>query len=310
MKLKSDWVVFVICVAASVFVWWHLNSQEYRTQSIVFYINYKLPDSLRLIGDVPEKFNVIADIRTRDFNDFKKRNHNPIIEFSLGTDSLQSVSKSALLNSVRELLSEYDVQRLRINDLDDIKLKIGKSYYKKIPVIFKSQINFYPGYEFTDSIRLSPDTITVFGLKEDIDTISYWPTEEFALVGVRNDINQLVKLSAPANNAITLSHTFVDVFIEVDQFTEKELWIEVTLLDDANIFQKGNVKILPSKARVFAKASIQYFNSLSETDFGLHVRSSEWKKGKSMVPIEVSRKPEKVKELKLYPKMAELIVHQ
>jgi YbbR domain-containing protein len=308
MNLKSDWIVFCLCLAAAILFWWQINNREVKTYNLEFLLQFNLPDSLKISNIVPDKVEVNFEMKPGDYRDFIKKNPNTTIIIDLGTSPEQVISGQFISSKIRELLSAYPVQRIGVKLQEDLIVRVITSYFKKVKVHLESKMEFYPGYELIDSVRIDPDSITIFGIKEAIDSLKSWPTELLNQVAIREDIKQLLKLKTPKDQSISLSHTYVDVLAEVDQFTEKEMTVPVNIVTSGNKSQL-QYKILPNQARIFAKLSVSNFNLLLESDLKLGAEIDSIKGKTNLAPIKLLQKPDYVKDVKIYPKYVEVIIH-
>ncbi len=308
MNLKSDWIVFCLCLAAAILFWWQINNREVKAYNVEFLLQFSLPDSLKISNIVPEMVEVNFEMKPRDYRDFIKKNPNTTVVIELNTNPEQIISSQFISSKIRELLSAYPVQRIGVKLQEDLVVRVATSYFKKVKVLLESKMEFYPGYELIDSIRIDPDSITIFGSKETIDSLKSWPTELMSQVAIRDDIKQLLKLKTPNDQSITLSHTYVDVLAEVDQFTEKEMTVPVGIAAAGNK-PKIQYKILPNQARIFAKLSVSNFNLLQESDIKLVAEIDSIKGKANLAPIKLQEKPDFVKDVKIYPKYVEVISH-
>ena len=92
---------------------------------------------------------------------------------------------------------------------DSIRIDMDRNLSRKIPVRFNSSIAFDPAFGLSGPVKLTPDSVTVSGAAENIQSLKYWPTEEVTLEALSADKSGAVSLQPPSKKAITLNASAV-----------------------------------------------------------------------------------------------------
>lgn len=310
IKNTSDWVGLFICVLISLILWFELKGNDFREFEIIGILQLDLPDSLKVGTAIPTYIKAQVEMIPSEYREFKKQHSSFIINISLSEIENDILKKTLIHQKFSSILESFHYRKLIVDFSEDLPLVFLQSQFKKIPVLFKGQLEYYPGYELADEVLITPDSITVYGPKEYLDSISHWETEYIQIKGLKGVLKKIIKLKTPSNNLISLSQQYVDVLFDVHPFTEKELDIEIFVVPTSDQKERKSYKLLPSFVRVFAKVSMDDYSRLKAEDFRFVVYEDSASTEKRLLPIHLEVKPDYVKSIKYYPKISELIVHQ
>jgi YbbR domain-containing protein len=310
MKTRADWLVLLICLITAVMLWWQINSQHTRRYEMDVRLRFVLADSLRISDESPDHIQVTFFCKPGDYSKIRDKLTDPYIQLDLLPVPEQKIATEILRIKATQLLKEWEVQSVSVYpESDSLTFKLHSTHFKKVKVVLDSEIAFYPGYEWINPPLLTPDSITLFGPKGMIDTITSWPTEKITLSGIRDTVHQMIKLKATGNAQFSLSHEFIDVQILVEQFTEKEMKLPIHIMSQDKAKQT-QFRSIPSQAIVYAKIPVDSFQILTENDIQIGIYSDSARIDKVPLTIQVIAKPDYVRSVKLYPKFAEIIQYQ
>lgn len=99
---------------------------------------------------------------------------------------------------------------------DYITVRFAPEAYKKVPVVAVNQIRFREQYMAVDELRLSPDSVLVYGLPSRISGINQVLTRQISGYDVDRSLHGTVRLETPAGTR--LSETEASYSLDVSRY--------------------------------------------------------------------------------------------
>ena len=210
------------------------------------------------------------------------------------TEQLKAINRS--LPSTQKIVSVMP---------DTLYFDFSSRSVKKVPVSLLYKVDFKKGFGISDSIDISPKSITITGPLEDIRNIETWDTDTLRSTDVKTAITTRVVLQKPSNN-ITIYPSTVEIKIPVSEFTEKVFDIPVSILNNEDNL---DVKLLPSKTKVTFLVSLKDFSAITREDFKAAVDLENWSaRNYKQLPVVLTKVPPFCKILKVEPDMIDFII--
>ncbi len=117
-----------------------------------------------------------------------------------------------------------------------------------------------------------------------------------------------INLKRPVKANVTIYPNYVNVKLNIDEFTEKVIEIPVGVINNKEF---RNVKLLPDKVKVTILSPLSKYPEIERKDFELYVDLDNWKKdGYSQLPVRVIRLPEFSKLVKIEPQTLDYIIQK
>lgn len=193
---------------------------------------------------------------------------------------------------------------------DSILVEIGVNKIKKVPIVSAVDIDFKLGYNFTENIKIIPDSITIIGPQKYIDTIKSIRTNYLKLTDVYQNINTRVKLKTPKNNShITYSTRSVTVSGKVDKFTEGSITMPVSVI---NVPYNVKLVTFPKQIEVVYKVCLSDYKSITKNKFSIIFDYKEYENDtliKYLTPI-IEQKTGLVSSIKIIPDKIEFLIQK
>lgn len=191
---------------------------------------------------------------------------------------------------------------------DTLYFDFSSSSVKKIPVVFKQDIQFKDQFGISDSVRISPAFITITGPAKELAGVKYWETELVNLTDLNENLNKKISLKRPSKANITIYPNFVNVKLNVDEFTEKVIDIPVNIMNNKEF---RNIKLLPHKVKVTILSPLSKYPAIDRNDFELFVDLDNWNEdGYNQLPVRIIRLPEFSKLVKIEPQTLDFIIQK
>ena len=191
---------------------------------------------------------------------------------------------------------------------DTLYFDFSSSTVKKIPVVFKQKIQFKSQFGISDSVQLNPAFITITGPFKELSEVKYWETESLYLNDLSRSLDMKINLKRPLKANITIYPNYVNVRLNIDEFTEKVIEIPVSIINNKEF---RNVKLLPDKVKVTILSPLSKYPITERKDFDLYVDLNNWKEdGYSQLPVRIIRLPEFSKLVKIEPQTLDFIIQK
>ncbi len=297
---NSDRAILMTCIGIALVFWLVVKlSQEYRTGA-TFSIQYQLPTGKTFISPPPRTLEATIKGTGWDLisNNLQKRERKILVE--LAELPSQAINSNLLIDKAqRQILA--DVQVTEVN-FDFIFIQIENQSEKRIPVELVQDISYAEQIQLIDSLQLNPDSISITGPLSEVDSISSWPTELVELVEVNESGTHKIALQTPKNAQIHLSPAEVVLQVNVEQFTEKSLFVPVEILNAPD-----SLVIFPDKIKLSCITGLSHFNDIKSSSFKLVVdlQGIPLNTEKNTVPIQLRRQPSFARAINYQPKSVE-----
>lgn len=202
-----------------------------------------------------------------------------------------TIVTSTLKQEIKDELGIYTT----IKNISPAQFVISVVSYeeKKLPVRLDTTIAFREGHDLLNPIRISPDSIKVFGPKTILDTLKVINTDKLELEDVYEDFSQQLPIKKSPDN-LKYDLDVVTVYGDVDEFVYKELSIPVKVI---NTPKNAELTIFPKEITVSFKSPISKYNKVSPQDFEVFADFKD--KGTSSIPITFKYAPEFLNDVSL-----------
>ncbi|TPN82116.1 CdaR family protein [Aquimarina algicola] len=189
---------------------------------------------------------------------------------------------------------------------DTLQLLLDQNSQKKIPVKVNQKIAYAIGYGSDKGVKISPDSVTVKGPSQIIDTIQYVYTEDLNLENL--NIDHISKLKIKSENlpgTITIQPKQIKASVSVSKFTEGNQKVPVTIY---NIPEGTDVKIFPKEISVVYRVGLDRYNEINARDFLIVADYAKISEKSSFLTLELKEKPEAIHDVRMQKKQVEFVV--
>lgn len=305
-KLREDRAILIICIGIALVFWLLVKlSQSYTTVKRLK-LNFSIPEDRAFVSAPPGNVNAELEGQGWDlmFEFFAGREINLFYDLTQGENL--ALSRSQLRADIQEEISS-DIRVIEVN-FDQINLSLEEKVSKAVPVVLNSEITFDPEYRLRGSIELQPDSVMITGPASQVNLINRWGTDSLILQNLRSSQTKMANLKAPSPE-ITLNTAQVEVSIPVEQYTEKSLFVPLTV---RNLPEKDSLKIFPQRIKVTCVVGLSQYNEVESDDFTLEIDLAgiTIDEEKNLLPINLTQAPVFVTKVNFTPKMAEFFIIQ
>ncbi len=300
LNLREDRAILIICIGIALVFWLLVKmSQTYRTERQVK-LNFVLPDD-RAFAEMPPR-DVRVQLEGSGWDlmfEFFSNSEIPLFYDLRETDQL-ILNRGQLRTDIFNNLSSNDLKITEVN-YDDINVTLEKKASKRVPVEPAIDLVLDPEYHLRRPVTITPDSVRLIGPASKIEPVEKWRTDSVVLSGVRSDKKVSLPLQKPPNEVI-LGTQSVEVQIEVEQFTEKSLFVPLTIRNAPD-----SLRLFPQRIKLTCVVGLSDYNRVTSKDFMVEVdlKDVPVSEDKNTAPIQLVSQPHFVKNVKFSPKSAE-----
>ena len=214
------------------------------------------------------------------------------------SESTYSFSSSYAKEKIANFLTlepseiSFDENRIILNmeQLDSIRVK----------VIPNADLSYEKQYNRIGKIQLTPDSVTIYGPKNEIAEIDNIYTENFTFRNINQniDINIPLKLEGMLNS----DHKDINVKISVEKYTEAVA--NVPIINNS----KESLRLFPDKVKIKYIVSLTDYNIIKENSFKVNIDTSDINPENNYLPIYLTDYPNNTRILSIEPKEVEYII--
>lgn len=176
---------------------------------------------------------------------------------------------------------------------------------KKIRVEPVLNIQYQPQYAPADHIIVNPAYVTINGPANVISKINSWKTDTLKATQVNDNLKAYMPLQAAKEGNISIYPKTVQVFVPIDEFTEKTLKIPVKLINNPHY---ENVKYFPQQITIKFTTPLSRYAEVDEDFFEATADFSLWQQGYSVLPVNLVRIPAYCHMVSIQPRNIDFLV--
>ena len=282
--------VLAICIIVALVFWLILNLSRIYSINKEVSITYQLPEDQLLVNSPAQMADL--SISGQGWNLLWERLTTHVIKI--------------VLNVARLIEQQLASSQLTVEQLNflPVQLETEAKVSKRVPILVNVDFDFVEGYRPAGAPLLVPDSVTVYGLPVDLDSITFWSTDTLRNTEVSGDINLAAKLSESTIPRITLSDATVAFSQNVETFTEKSLYVPVTV---RNAPLTDSFKIFPNQVRLKVAVLQSNFNGVVADSFLLvaDLEGMRAEDQRNSIPLILERKPVSAISVQYTPRSAE-----
>lgn len=208
---------------------------------------------------------------------------------------------------------EADIQKQLITSTallgftpNQIELSYSKRVHKEIPVLFDGTVIYEPGFQLSGEISVTPSSVTVYASKEILDTVSGIKTVYTEVKNVKKSFEKTVGLAGI--EGLSFEPGQVKITVPVDEYIEKSLDVNVECVGIPDGYR---VRLLPHTVKVNCNIPMGRFRDLTARLLAIRIPYPALENNLSGTQkIELSEKPEWVRNFSLSPGQIEFIIEQ
>lgn len=306
-KDKSTVLTFLVFLVISSVLWFLIKlTKEYTTQTS-FYVTYTEVPVNKWVSTSQQtvKLSFVAD-------GFITLRHNLVRkQFRVITIPLNEVTYRLEGGNTYSYSSQYVAERVAdwlgvpsgnvtVNDdkqffnMEDLQ---SKELQVRVPLDVKTQRQ----YQVYGQPKATPSSITVYGPKNMLDTMTAVYTATLHAVNASEDVVQNLAVDL-YDGAVRSDVTSVEALADIEQYTEIDIEVPVKTTDHRNL------RFFPETVKVKCMVPIKDYASINGALFKLLVDTAQLHQLQPLLDVNLVHVPEHVQVLKIEPEQVEYLI--
>lgn len=314
MKNDRKLVIYLICVGIAT-IFWFLNAlnKEYSVD-LTFPVKYtNFPDNKILANTPPD--HLTLKVNSYGFTILR---HKLSMAFSPLVFNVDEFTNNQMENSDNErftyntrlFIAQFSDQvsnELRITEIqpDTISFQFDRIVTKKIKVEPNITYELKKQYYLNNTIKTTPDSVEVSGPESVLDTLKSIKTKFQHYRELDQSTQRNVQLEEYDN--LTISPKRVVLNIPVEEFTEKQLYVPITV---SNLPDSIHVTLFPNQARISFLAGLSQFSEIVPGDFELNVSYTDIQEKKELLQLQLKKQPPHILSVSVQPESVEYLIEK
>ncbi|WGF92574.1 CdaR family protein [Aequorivita marisscotiae] len=263
-NLKIKRFLFFLLIAA---IFWILTkfSREFTT-TMEAKINYEnIPETTAL--SEKNLHTIMFDLTANGFEilfyKFKKpRIDVQVSEFYDNEKDHFTISK----NELSRMVSSNFNRNLGIKNLsvEELKVVLDPIVLKKVKVVPSTKLSFKDGFKPRDSIKISPDSVTISGPSGTLKKINSIRTEEVSLNGIEKSISKSISLVSPNSEIVSIKPNTVTINLKVAEYSQGQFTLPIEVI---NLPPEMEIKLISPSVTVSYDVPVSEFTKISKENF-------------------------------------------
>jgi hypothetical protein len=311
VKLRNNKraAVFLICLAIATTLWLLNALGKDYVATVSYPVKYlNPPDNRFLANNTPVKLDLIIEASGFTILRYRMMSFSPIsLDIEQVTNNIESNSgtyKVQSKNLIREISSQLSSE-IQINEINPeiLEIVLDSLITKLVPVELDIDVEFVPQFNLKNPIKTVPDKVNITGPAIALEKISAIKTKVNITNKLETDFRQEIELIHPEKT--TISPEKVNLIIEVEKYTEKELKIPVEIIHKP---EKVRIKLFPSEVKILFTVGLSRFENIKPADFGVSVDYNSISENATNLNILLYKKPEFIQGVRLNPEKVEFLI--
>jgi hypothetical protein len=279
---------------------------EFELSVPVHYIN--LPQELALSGELPQSVEISLQDKGISWFGYSTRGESWSIDIDLKNISPEKSVYSVETQTLQKLIQEQLLPTSTVRSFSPEKIEITYSSLEKkeLPVAIAGILSPAIGYTFSESIRIEPAVVEVFGDKMRLDSLSVINTVSIHKDNITKELDVFVDLSVPPG--LRLSPEKVKLTANVEEYTEKKLAFPIVCY---NLPANRIVRFFPSSVELSVYVGLSKYKEISEQNFDISVDYNDLiKNDATSYTLRLIRKPKWLVDYRIVPETVEFLVEE
>ncbi|MBE7177778.1 MAG: YbbR-like domain-containing protein [Mucilaginibacter polytrichastri] len=299
---------FFLCLVTAMMAWLFLtlsNRYTYPVEAQVSFIN--LPESKAF--HPLQSDTVDISVEGTGWQMLFARATHATHSLSVDVKSLEQRNYVVISPQLRRINQSQDRnEQIVAVSPDTLYFDFSSRSVKKVPIELEQKIDYDKQFFASGETELRPKFVTITGPAESIAHISSWKTDSLTLKNVNTSVNMRMPLQPAKEGNMSVYPPAVQVYIPVDEFTEKEIDVPVQLTHNSAYY---NVKLYPDRVKVKFTVALNKYTDTDRKFFEATADLNDWKvNGMGQLPVKLSYKKLYGKVISVEPAQIDFIIQK
>ena len=302
-----EFLVFMFFLLVA-FIFWYLTTMnhEYEMTYTVKLELKNVPDDVVLTEPLPKEMEVVLKDQGDKLVEYRARGKmkSLVLDYrqhahTMGRTAIYGTELEKLLSS--RLASSTQIVS---TSLDTLQYYAADAHGVRLPLRLRGSIVADRQYVI-ESVRLNPDSVTVYASRQVTDTMAAVYTPYVRHVGLTDSVQQTLELNA-GEWGVRYSPSTVQLNVAVSPYVSKSVLVPVV----GYMFPYGQqLKTFPSKVKVSFRVSLDDFRQVTAEDFRILVRYNQISGNSSgKVVLALDGMPENVTDVVIEPQEVDYLI--
>lgn len=297
-------IFFFVAIAALLWLIIKLSAVYSVTEDLT--INLKDSPADLIIIDDSQKFKV--NLSTSGFEllhyyfkpSSKRKVDISLKEVPLHKDSESTYSFSSAY-AKEKVASWLSVETNKVS-FDDNRISVRMEQLDSafVKVQPKVEISFEKQYNRHSKIKITPDSLMIYGPKNRLATVDNVSTEAVSLKNVNSNVD--IDVPIVLEDMIFANQKDVNIKIDVEKYTEAIANVKIKNDSDKKL------RLFPDRVKIRYIVSLTDYNIINENSFDIRIDSSDISKTNSLLPVYLIDYPNNTNIISIEPKEVEYII--
>lgn len=271
--------VFLVFLFFSTMVWFISKLSNTFEGTAVFNLVYvNIPENQMLINASHEQLGIKLDALGFHFLGMNISNKN--IKIDISNTQKKGSSSFILTSEIEKQIENQLPNSMKLIELmsDTLFFNFQEVVRKKVLVKPQIELNLAQNYLLDGPLVIIPDSVTITGPENQVDTINHVTASKINLIQLTSDFSRKapIVISNELTNTI-FSNESVVISGKVSKFSEKKLSLKIECI---NLPEHMSIKTFPDRVDVLCKGTLSVLKDLDVADFQVVVDYNEFKKSK------------------------------
>jgi len=307
-KISKSFIGFLV---ASTLMWFLITLSKEYSVTLTYPIGFSnIPQDKLLQDQTTKKIDLL--VQASGYNILRSRfNHKKMILKGnvlnkKNTNEYYFLAKNQLNNIKNQLHSGVQLEEVL---QDTIYLNLTSLASKKIALKPDVDIQYHVGYENSEKLKITPDSIVVSGPKSEIEKIKTIKLAHLKLENVKNDFSKELKIIVPNNSKnIKVSADKAVLSAKVERFTEGSIEVPLEII---NLPKGVELTTLNKNVKIVYVVGLSNFDKIDEDFFKVVCDYNVAKENNLnyLIP-KVIAKSNLVKTFRVLPNKIDFLIHK
>lgn len=282
------------------------ESYESRAQFEVEFINF--PDTLLL--NTSEKNNIGVKLRTSGFQFLSLGISPKKLKLDLGEIAFSNGNYYLASNFIKPQVEQQLSKSISVIELEKERLYVDlyQVISKKVLVEPNITLEMAQNHLLEGELLLEPNTISIKGPENEIDTIEKIKTAPLLLNRLTDDFTKKVSLVKPESLVNSeISDNSIRVSGKVVRFSEKEYQVPIGVI---NLPDGYRIRMFPDKVSLVCKAGVNALKDFESENFEVLIDCSKIDSTSNQLPLQLTKSPKNVYGVQLLKEQIEFVLEK
>lgn len=312
IKLNERASIFFFCLLLSTFFWFLSSLSKNYTTTLSIPLSYTSYNKKTILTNTPiDRIEVRVKGNGFDLLGEQMSLNRKMIEVDLSKLQLNKKGRQGISTQfLRPFILEHLDKSLNFESIiiDSLVFITQPRIAKQLTVIPKLDLTFKSSYNLKGNVEVLPQSVTVSGPKDRIDSLAFIKIEELVEEDLSSSKTIVYNLKENKKyRGLKIEPAEVELVIPVEKFTEKVFDLQLKL-DDKGFGNTKEVVTFPNHVKVALLVPLSNYELLSERDIVASVKLKKNISEKKKLEVSLEGIPSYAKLLRVEPNKVEFII--